>query len=284
MLNGAEHPIYAKILATIRNLQLDILAQAPCKYDQALVTEFYIMMHEKEPFSGEMYVRGRVLQLSAESIREFLGAREPVDGEGIYEHTGLNAINIRYGDHLVANVVQEDIPTDSFVGKNMILRQYLTTEVRLWQQWVQYNVLPSSHLPDLYPPIARMIRALMENVYVDIGAIIVGEVMARPGKPLLLAFSCLITAFCKHHRVGGIQCIGPPKGPFTMKEARQVFEAGESARIRVQNLVEDLSGAHMPEDDDEEYNPVEEDKDLEEDEAPPSTLPHQYESTGDYSA
>lgn len=149
VFDGAEHPIYAKILATIRELQWEKLAQAPCKYDPALVTEFYIMLHEREPFSGEMYVRGRELKFSVESIREFLGARDPEEDDAIYEHTGLNATNRKYGQRLVAYVLQEGTPTDSFEGKNMIPREYLKTEVQLWQQWVQYNVLPNSHLPDL---------------------------------------------------------------------------------------------------------------------------------------
>lgn len=106
-------------------------------------------------------------------------------------------------------------------------------------------LLPNSHLPDLSPPIARLIRALMDDLYIDIGATIIGVIRVCRRRGALLEFLCLIIAYCETRVVQGIHAIGLPKGAFNMNEARKVFEAGEDVRLRALHLVrEEMPGAH----------------------------------------
>lgn len=139
-------------------------------------------------------------------------------------------------------MVQPGIPTDSLVLKTQIPRRYLKIEACLLMQWLQYSVIPHTHLVELCAPAAWFVRALLDWLHIDLGKTIYGEVLIRMKRQQFLGFPCL-TAICEGQGVQGIHHTGAPYGTFNMQDDRVVLTAAEDVRKKLEAQVD-----RMPED------------------------------------
>ena len=157
-IEGYGVPALTNIENTIRRLQWANLAKKPRGYDLDVVYEFYKRLGERDSI-GYVLVKGRKVLYTVDSINSFLGCQSEADGnEVVYEHT--NNSNDYFTAEMSGFLVHDGLlivnngrPVQREEQRTSLKKTWLKAEVRVWVQWVSYNLMPTQHFQTLTPPM-----------------------------------------------------------------------------------------------------------------------------------
>ncbi|KAK7397510.1 hypothetical protein VNO78_18686 [Psophocarpus tetragonolobus] len=188
------------------------LAKPEETFDEILVKEFYanaypVQRHDKLRRS---WVCGTSIHYDRDAMNDFLGGNFILGGDGLDIFTRL-----KKNMHLLPHVLVDKLclPGRSYEvahTRNPVsfLRKDVKTLVRIWQNFINYNIMPLTHIFDINIPRAQIISCILQKYDIDIAHIVSNEIHscvfstpAPSGVSKPLAFPGLIMGLIKAKKV-----------------------------------------------------------------------------------
>nr|KYP37184.1 hypothetical protein KK1_041647 [Cajanus cajan] len=199
--------------AELHRRRWDKLGSYPLPANIAVVKEFYTNALRQEgiaPFTS--YVRGVHVPYDARTINHFLGTELRADEVSEYGNYTIDTMDPAVVEAAIC------MPGRGFHRNRSqqplhAKRRDLLLVVRIWYALVHSNILPCSHVLDLYWTRSMLMYCIMTQRTVDLGGIICIEISgcanSAPGSTL--GHPSLITQLCQ---LAGVDVHSPPfEGP-----------------------------------------------------------------------
>jgi hypothetical protein len=186
----------------------ELLEKSKLTGNDRMVREFYANAWQPtiEQHNHKIYVRGVVVDYSAEALNRFLGAVLPRNGCALRAARPIENMTKEERTMIRDFVGRPGIQWHKYKGgpspTKMKLVDFKPT-ARAWGEWVLRNMAPVSNLSEYQIDNALTVKLILEGKDIDLGYWLSESIgrIARHGGSFSLGHCNLITALCRHLKV-----------------------------------------------------------------------------------